>query len=77
MAIPAKLIEKGKNIYELLSTSFQGVKRLFVLTYAIAANAADNEGGINDNKKYFLPGRASKKCNVLIDRRKFYDEPTS
>ena len=30
--IPAKLIEKWKNIYELLSASFQGLKILFVLT---------------------------------------------
>ena len=30
--IPAKVIEKGKNIYELLSASFQGVKDyLFLL----------------------------------------------
>ena len=30
-------MEQGKNIYELLSASFQGVKRLFVLAYFIAA----------------------------------------
>ena len=34
---PAKVIEQGKNIYELLSASFQGVKRLFVLAYTTAA----------------------------------------
>ena len=27
-AKPAKVIEKGKNIYELLSASFQGVKKI-------------------------------------------------
>ena len=37
---PAKVIEQGKNIYELLNASFQGVKRLFVLAYFIAAPAA-------------------------------------
>ena len=52
--IPAKVIEKGKNIYELLSASFQGVKRLFVLAYFIAANDANNEAGVKNNKKYFL-----------------------
>ena len=41
--IPGKVIEKVKNIYELLSASFQGVKRLFVLGYVIAANDANNE----------------------------------
>ena len=53
---PAKVIEQGKNIYELLNASFQGVKRLFVLAYTIAAgNDADQKAGIKDNKKYFLP----------------------
>ena len=53
--IPAKVIEKGKNIYELLGTSFQGVERLFVLAYFIAANDANKEAGIKNNEKYFLP----------------------
>ena len=45
-----------KNIIELHSVSFQGVKRLFVLAYTIAAgNDADQKAGIKDNKKYFLP----------------------
>ena len=38
---PAKVVEQGKNIYELLNVSFQGVKRLFVLAYAIDANRND------------------------------------
>ena len=41
--IPAKVIEKRKNMYELLSASFQGLKRLFVLAYVIATNVADDE----------------------------------
>ena len=64
--IPAKVIEKGKNKYELLSASFQGVERLFDLAYFIAADAANNEvdirGEINNH-------------NVLIDGRNFYDQP--
>ena len=44
--IPAKALNQGTNIYELLSASFQGVKRLFVLAYAIAAGVANNEAGI-------------------------------
>ena len=51
---PAKVIEQGKNLYELLNASFQGVNRLFVLAYVIAAgNDADQEAGIKDNKKIF------------------------
>ena len=34
---PAKVMEKAKNLYELLNASFQGVRRLFVLTYIVAA----------------------------------------
>ena len=47
----AKLTEKGKNLYELLNASFQGVRRLFVLAYVVAAGAANDEAGIKDNKK--------------------------
>ena len=74
--IPVKIIEKGKNIYELLSASFQGVKWLFALTYFIAADAnADEEAGIKDNRKYFLPRGEIENYNVLIDGRNFYDQP--
>ena len=53
---PAKVIEQGKNLYKLLNASFQGVKRLFVLAYVIAAgDNAGQEAGIKNNKKYFLP----------------------
>ena len=44
--IPAKVIEKRKNIYELLSALFQGVTKLFVIAYVIAADSANNEAGI-------------------------------
>ena len=48
---PAKVIEQGKNLHELLNASFQGVKRLFVLAYSIDAppdnnTPADNTAGI-------------------------------
>ena len=38
--IPAKVINKGTNIYELLSARLQGLRRLFVLAYVIDAGAA-------------------------------------
>ena len=73
---PAKVIEQGKNLYKLLNASLQGVKRLSVLTYFIAAgNNADLEAGIKYNKKDFLPIGEIKNYNVLIDRRNFYDQP--
>ena len=73
--IPAKVIEKGKNIYEVLSARFEGVKRLFFLAYFIAPDDANNEAVIKDNKKYFLPRREIKNFSVLIDGRNFYDQP--
>ena len=72
---PAKVTEKGENIYELLSASFQDVRRLFVLVYFIPAGAANNEACIKNNKKYFLPRGEIKNYNVLIDGRNFYDQP--
>ena len=76
---PVKVIEQGKNIYELLKTSFQGVKKLFVLASFLATpednNPADETAGIKSNKKYFLPRGEIKNYNVLIDGRNFYDQP--
>ena len=44
--------------------------------YNIAAgNNADQEAGIKNNKKYFLPRGEIKNYNVLIDGRNFYDQP--
>ena len=72
-AIPAKVINQETYKYELLSASFQGVKRLFVLAY-IVAGAGNSEAGIKNDKKYFLPGEEIKNHNVLIDWRNFYEQ---
>ena len=53
---PAKVIEQGNNIYELLDASFRGVKRLFALASFVAAPAmaggnTDDTAGIKNNKK--------------------------
>ena len=68
--IPANVMNQEANIYELPSASFQGVKKLFVLASAIAANAANN-------KKYLFPRGKIERHNVLIDGRNFYDQPIS
>ena len=51
--IPAKVI--GTNIYELFSASFQSVRKFFVLAYVIDVDAENNEAGIKNNRKNFLP----------------------
>ena len=70
----AKVIEKGKNLLELLNASFQAFKRLFVLPYFIA-DGGNHEAGMKNNKKYFLPRGEIKIYNVLIDGRNFYNQP--
>ena len=51
---PAKVIEKGKNLYELLNPSFQGVRRLFVLAYVVPAGVANDEADIKTIKSIFF-----------------------
>ena len=72
--IPAKVINQGTNIYQLFSASFQDVKRLSILVYAIAAYVANKEAGTKDNRKYFLPRGKIENYNVLIDGRSFHDQ---
>ena len=64
-------MEKGKSLYELLNAPFQGVRRLLVLAYVVDTN---DEAGIKDNRKYFLPRAEINNDNVLIDGRNFYDQ---
>ena len=70
-----KWYKKEKNLYELLNTSFQGVRKLFVLAYVVTAGAPNYEAGIKNNKKYFLPRVEVNNYNVLIDGKNFYDQP--
>ena len=51
----------------MLDSSYQGVKRLFVLVY-------DNANRIT-HKRYFFPRIEIKNHNIEIDRRNFYDQP--
>ena len=57
----------------MLDSSYQGVKRLFVLAYD---NTADNKQvSFNSFRKYFLPKVKIENCNIKIDGRSFYDQP--
>ena len=62
-----------KHISDRLDSSYQGVKRWFVLAY-------DNTAGYNEVsddsfKKYFLRRVKIESCNIEIDGRSFYDQP--
>ena len=71
----AKVIENGKNLYELLNASFPGVKGLFAFACVIADGAANDEKGIKNNRRCFIPRGETKDYKVLIDGRYFYDQP--
>ena len=48
---------------------------LFWLYVIAAGNNADQEAGIKDDRKYFLPRGEIKNYKLLIDGRSFYDQP--
>ena len=75
---PNKIVEiaavnEEKYIRELLDSSCQGVKRLFVLAYD--NTAGNNQVSVDSFKKYFLPRVKIENYNIEIDGRNFYDQP--
>ena len=65
--IPNKTYNENDCIKELLDSSYQGVKRLFVLAYR-------DHGGVNSvtadsHRRYFLPRIKIKTYNIEIDGR--------
>ena len=62
-----------KYIRELLDSSCQEVKRLFVLAYN--NTAGNNQVFVDSYKKYFLPRVKIDNYNIEIDRRNVYDQP--
>ena len=71
--IPNKTYDQNDNIRELLDSSYQGVKRLFVLAYD--NTAGNNQVSVDSYKKYFLPRVKIDNYNIEIDGRNFYDQP--
>ena len=75
--IDNKIVEIATNneekyIRELLDSSWQGVKRLFVLAYN--NKEGNNQVSIDSYKKYFLPRVKIENYNIEIDGRNFYDQ---
>ena len=71
--IPNKTYDENDNIRELLDSSYQGVKRLFVLAYRDQGGA--NRVTADSHRRYFLPRVKIQKNNIEIDGRNFYDQP--
>ena len=75
---PNKIVEIAaandeKYIRELLDSSCQGVKRLFVLAYGNTAGI--NQVSFDSYNKYVLTRVKIDNCNIEIDGRNFYDQP--
>ena len=52
----------------LVDPSFQGVSRLFVLSF-------ENENDRTSHSTYYLPKVEIKDYNVMIDGKNFFDQP--
>ena len=57
----------------MLDSSWQGVKRLFILAYDNTAN--NIQVFVDSFRKYFLPRFKIENYNIEIDGRNFYDLP--
>ena len=66
-------INEEKYIRELLDSSYQGVKRLFVLVYN--NTEGNNKVSVDSFKKYFSPRVKIENYNIEIDGRNFCDQP--
>ena len=66
----AKTTNQVQNRYLdfLIDPSFQGVNRLFVLSFK-------DDDGRQSHKQYYLPTVEIKDYNVMIDGRNFFDQP--
>ena len=63
-----KTIAQNRYLNHLINPSFQGVNRLFVLSF-------ENEDGRTSHSTYYLPKNEIKDCNVIIDGKNFFDQP--
>ena len=76
--IPNRIVEivaqnAKHQIRGLLDSSYQGIKRLFVLAYN--NKAGNNQISVDSYKKYFLPRVKTENYNIEIHGRNFYDQP--
>ena len=63
-----KTFAQNRYLNYLINPSFQGVNRLFVLSF-------ENENDRTSQSTYYLPKVEIKDCNVMIDGRNFFDQP--
>ena len=63
-----ELIPQNANLNHLVDPSLQWVNRLFVLAF-------ENDEQRISSKTYYLPNLEIKDYNVMIDGKKFFDQP--
>ena len=63
-----ELLAKNANSNYLVEPSFQGVNRIFVLTF-------ENDAQRTSNKRYYLQNVKIKYHNVVIDGKNVFDQP--
>ena len=63
-----KTFAQNRYLNHLINPSFQGVNRLFVLSF-------ENENDRTSHSTYYLPKVEIKDYNVMIDDRNFFDQP--
>ena len=63
-----KAFAQNRYLNYLINPSFQGVNRLFVLSF-------ENENDRTSHSTYYLPKVEIKDYNVMIDGRNFFDQP--
>ena len=63
-----KTFAQNRYLNYLINPSFQGVNRLFVLSF-------ENETDRTSDSTYYLPKVKIKDYNVMIDGRNFFDQP--
>ena len=54
-----------------LESDFVGVNRLFVLIYS----NTDDKSKSYKSQRYYLPKGIIRNCNVIIDGKKYFDQP--
>ena len=65
-----KTYPQGRYLNHLNDPSFQGVNRLFVLSF-------ENENGRTSHSTYYLPKVEIKDYNAMIDGKNFFDQPVN
>ena len=63
-----KTFTQNRYLNYLFNPSFQGVSRLFILSF-------ENENNRISHSTYYLPKVELKDYNVTIDSRNFFDQP--